>query len=297
MKANYCPECGGRLLKGDVFCGECGTKIIQEEAIVEIPLNHCSVCEYSTIEDEKFCPNCGSPMHKTVDSVSISDDFPSQITEVGQGAPANKSQEKSPKGKSEVLHKPIRKKKSIKPVIIAKRSTGRKKGGFLRLAGKLILGVMVVMIIGSVVLYNLEKKEWERNQWENNEYVDNQKEVPEEYTEEKPSTPPERNTTSKPVISKTANINQVANQVEQIFQDADTTALKQILTETSLTTYAGIFSSIQPYMKDYGKAFKNRNLEVNTTVYSLYSFKDKDGEEFTVEFSKLEDGVWKLVRF
>jgi hypothetical protein len=306
MKVQYCPDCGTEILKGNAFCGECGTKIIQEEALVKIAINHCTSCDYSTIEDDIFCPECGARMSQKVDAVSISDDVPFQTKDIQQGEHSHQSNKEPLKSKTESIRKPKRQKQSKKPITIAKQLKAKKKGGFLRLAGKLVLGFILFMIVGSVVLYNLDDSEWEDSQWD-----DDYSEVPSSYGNEKTDGTPAQKTRTRPKTAETKSksnerkpkpnerksIKQVASQVEQIFENADTTALKQILTKTSLSTYDGVFTSIAPYMNDYASAFKNRKLEVNTTMYSLYSFKDKNGKKFTVEFAQVDDGVWKLVRF
>ena len=285
MKVNYCPECGTKILEGVVFCGECGTKIFQKEEIVKIQINHCTSCAYSTKEDEKFCPECGSQMSKKADEIFISDDIPLQTQDIEKENYSYTPKKKSIKPKAKSINKPKRR-KSSRSQPKYKESRGKKKGGFLSMVGKLVLGFVLFLIVGSIVLYNLDD-EWE----------DSQRVLTEEYKNEETSVTPDQKNQTRTKLNESKSIKQVVSKVEEIFENADTTALKQILTETSLNTYKGVFSSIEPYMKEYAKAFKNRKLVAKTNMYSLYSFKDENGEKFTVAFAQVDKGVWKLVRF
>ena len=126
MTANYCPECGGQLMKGNTFCGECGHKIIEEEAIVEIALKHCTSCDYSTKEDEQFCPECGGALTSTKN----------------EDAKLNPQVQVPRKKKTRQFAKTI----TADPV-------RKKKGGVLRTLRRVVLWGFALLIVAATILY------------------------------------------------------------------------------------------------------------------------------------------------
>lgn len=92
-------------------------------------------------------------------------------------------------------------------------------------------------------------------------------------------------------------LQETASLVEKAFASADTTKLKNLLTQESLEKYAGIYKFIQPEMAAYSKALASKKLVVKTEMYALYNLQDENGKTFSAEFAQVQPGVWKLVRF
>ena len=49
-----CPKCNNEIIKGALFCTECGTKIEKKEEFV-----FCEECGNKLSKDNSFCPQCG----------------------------------------------------------------------------------------------------------------------------------------------------------------------------------------------------------------------------------------------
>ena len=97
--------------------------------------------------------------------------------------------------------------------------------------------------------------------------------------------------------TETKQMIEASNKVENAFKNGDVNALKALLSKQSRNNFENISNDIKPQMKDYANAFSNRKLVLNTNIYALYEFKDKNGKRYTAEFSLNENGEWKLVRF
>ena len=127
MKSINCPNCGNKLNEGALFCGACGQKIIQQTKVIKVDINTCPNCNTSFEKDEKFCAECGTAINK--------------------GVATNKE---VPEKKTISKSKP----KSI-PTITSNPSIKKKKGGILKSIGKIVIGFLAFIIIGSIILYNL----------------------------------------------------------------------------------------------------------------------------------------------
>ncbi|MBN1924806.1 MAG: hypothetical protein JW798_03125 [Prolixibacteraceae bacterium] len=87
-----------------------------------------------------------------------------------------------------------------------------------------------------------------------------------------------------------------ASEIESAFSNADTLALANLLTATSLEIYSDAFPEIQAYMPQYAEAFKSRKLIFANEIFAVYEFV-ADGITYTLEMTIGDDGNWKLVRF
>jgi len=58
--ANVCAKCGNILQEGELFCGECGTRVTA--APVSGGANVCAKCGNILQEGEMFCGECGTPV-------------------------------------------------------------------------------------------------------------------------------------------------------------------------------------------------------------------------------------------
>ncbi len=63
-----CPNCGKEVAAGTIFCGSCGTKIVEPEAEVKEPEaqpvapRKCPNCDAEVTDDSAFCMNCGTKL-------------------------------------------------------------------------------------------------------------------------------------------------------------------------------------------------------------------------------------------
>ena len=127
MKSLNCPNCGNKLNEGALFCGSCGQKIIQPTEEIKVDVNTCPHCNTPFEKDEKFCAECGNA--------------------INEGVATNK----------EVPEKNIIRKSKPQPIptITSNPSIKKKKGGILKTIGKIVVGFLAFIIIGSIILYNL----------------------------------------------------------------------------------------------------------------------------------------------
>lgn len=91
-------------------------------------------------------------------------------------------------------------------------------------------------------------------------------------------------------------IDSVATAVEDVFLNADTVKLAEILSPTTLEQKREFFGELQPHMAAFGNDFKTRKFLYATPRFAVYEFSSADGT-FTAEFCLGEDGTWKLMRF
>ncbi|MBE2188771.1 MAG: hypothetical protein KGZ71_05960 [Desulfobulbaceae bacterium] len=91
-------------------------------------------------------------------------------------------------------------------------------------------------------------------------------------------------------------INESAQQIEEIFVNADTSALKSILTDAALPQYGVYLPQIITVMNDFGTAIKSRKLIAATQHYAEFSY-TAEGKEYSFALAQQDDGTWKLMRF
>ena len=117
MKIQYCPSCGAKLAENARFCGGCGQKIEQSKESEASKTKQCPNCDYSTTKEEAFCPECGTALI------------------IGT---------KAERSKKEPATRQTAKKK---------RPAAKKKTGFLRALGKLVLWLVAFLIVAMIALY------------------------------------------------------------------------------------------------------------------------------------------------
>jgi hypothetical protein len=93
-----------------------------------------------------------------------------------------------------------------------------------------------------------------------------------------------------------AGIKKGAHTIEAAFISADTIVLAEVLTAPSLEIYKKQFGDIQPYMAQFGDAFKKRKLLYANPIFAVFEIKDDSGV-YTVEMTVDDEGNWKLVSF
>ena len=199
----------------------------------------------------KYCPNCGA---KTTEGVVFCGECGLKLsisTTNSSNSTSNKSDFQNEKEESHFTNK------IVEPI-------KKKKRGCLKTFGIIILSLLAIIIIGSIILYNLD--DWE-----------------------KPS--------NTAIFHEPASLKTATTKMENIFKEADTTQLKLLLTDTSFETYKDVYAEIEPYMSEYAKAFKSRKLIKKNEIFALYSFEDEEGNIYTVEFIAIGKEEWKLTRF
>ena len=124
MKSINCPNCGNKLNEGALFCGSCGQKIIQPIEEIKIEANFCSKCGREFEKDEKFCAECGT----SIDADITKNKQTSQKNIIPQSKP--------------------------QPIAALKSNPSKKmkKGGFIKLAGKILLGIVILFTVGVILL-------------------------------------------------------------------------------------------------------------------------------------------------
>lgn len=127
MKSINCPNCGNKLNEGALFCGACGQKVIIQAEEIKVDPNTCPNCNTPFEKDEKFCAECGTAINERVAT--------------------NK----------EIPKKNIIRKSKPQPIptITSNPSIKKKKGGILKTIGKIVVGFLAFIVIGSIILYNL----------------------------------------------------------------------------------------------------------------------------------------------
>ncbi len=143
----HCSTCGNEIIAGAAFCGSCGTP-------QENKPSSCSKCGKEIEENEKFCAECGTSINAVV-------------TKNNQIPQKEQVQKSTPR--------PVSKRKTAP-------STKKKKGGVLRTIGKIVLGFISFVIVGSIILYNLDD-DWEDTAVEQEEIIDYPNDTNENSTE------------------------------------------------------------------------------------------------------------------
>lgn len=143
MKSINCPNCGNKINEGALFCGTCGQKVIQPTKEIRVETNNCPKCNTPFEKNEKFCAECGTSLNQSS----------SKKVQIQQ-------------------KKQVQKRKS-KPTSTLKQNPPKKKkkGSVLKTLGKIVLGFIAFVIVGSIILYNLDD-DWESTTTSQEEIVD-----------------------------------------------------------------------------------------------------------------------------
>lgn len=299
----FCTSCGKEITTGAKFCSSCG-----KEQISITP--GCSNCGKELGENEKFCSDCGTPVVKNTER---------KVKDKEKSEPKPKEEDRTPEGRKiiKATTKPPAQKKqapaSKRTAAPTKRPPTNKKkspvGCFFRTLLILISIVVVsALIIVVVNVFFIEddgvktNTTQEFNAANNEDLTDtNIPGIVDIEPGDEGHLPENRNVDSKAISTTTFKedkaIKNAAKSVEEAFENADITLLKQLLSESAQNQYSSVFEQIQPHMKDYADAFKERKLILSTEVYKEYEFSDKSGKKYSAAFAFQPDGSWKLVRF
>ena len=283
----FCTSCGNEISPGARFCGNCGHEQIPDSL-------KCANCGTELEEGAKFCASCGTSVDakKAPVAKKTENKTPKKTTASGK-----KIIDAGPKTK------PIR--KSTKASSVKSGNTKKKSGIGCFFRTLLILLSIVLVAALLIVVVNLFFIETEETSTSNTQKAKTNSELSDSNipgivdVESGDDNLLSKNEKSEPntLPASIPNLNSASTYMQNVFETADTTALKSLLRETSRENYKDIFSEIQPYMTEYAKAFKNRKLVYSNDFFAVYKFKDSDGKEYSVEFSQNGDGNWKLVRF
>jgi predicted nucleic acid-binding Zn ribbon protein len=271
----FCANCGKENPPGARFCGNCGTEL-------NTGSGSCAKCGKTLEQNEKFCSSCGTPV-KTEPPKPTSQPKPEEpkITKEGRkiisGAPKQNQPVNPP------------------PPIVSQPK--KKKRGCLSRIFRLFALLLVLIVALVVVLYFLPDSS-PKNEGLTGTNIPGIVDIePGDVSH----LPENRDKTTEQIPAKKLEegkaLKKTAESVEKAFANADTTQIKQVLTETALKNYSGVFKEIQPHMQQYASAFKNRKLISATGVYKVYEFSDNKGNKYTAEFALQPEGEWKLVRF
>ncbi len=263
---NYCNNCGGQIQANDSFCGHCGAK-------QDMTLSHCTKCGNTIEPDEKFCSECGTQVNKS----TVKKQIPKENVNIKRPSPGKK-----------------------------------KKNGCLRIFFKVVL--ILVLLVAALITIFYYVGDWEDDK--NTEQkagkldADNIPGIVDIEEGDVSHLPENRNRDrnrsqddTQPLdyrtqeFEETRAMKEACKSVEDAFASADIHQLKNLLSEQSKLNYANLPDDIQPHMKSYAEAFKNRKLALKTDMYALYEFTDKKGQKYTVEFALNEKGEWELTRF
>lgn len=299
----FCTSCGKENPVDAKFCALCGKELIAS-------LANCSKCGKVLEENEKFCSACGTPVGKEVEKeVQIpvrSKSKPKENEQTPEGRKIIKASTKPSAGKKQA---PTSKLKSTPPKRPPKKKERGPVGCFFRtlfILISIVLGFALIIVVVNVFFIEDNGFSGNSSQKDVTEKADGlaDTDIPgivdiepgaENYTAN-PDKNISRNLPNN-AIKESSDVKELSKMVEVAFAKADTTLLKQLLTETSLEKYKGVFQEIEPYMAEYAKAFKTRKLIRSNQIFSLYSFEDDEGNIFTAEFTSTGNGNWKLARF
>ena len=93
-----CPSCGHQMPEGNVFCENCGAKLVE----INETEKHCPQCGAVVEEGAAFCEECGFPLQDTQEETPVSEQ-PEDIEEPSLpivDTPAPPSEPSAPKGPS-----------------------------------------------------------------------------------------------------------------------------------------------------------------------------------------------------
>jgi len=137
----FCTSCGKDNAVGAKFCASCGKEQVGNFA-------NCSNCGKALEENEKFCSGCGTPVASTINPKSQTklkkDKFTPEGRKIISGGP------KPDQVKSQVISTPP------PPVTPTPQ---KKKKGCMGCLGKSLLGILVLLIVGVVIIWNLPDDE------------------------------------------------------------------------------------------------------------------------------------------
>jgi len=167
----YCSNCGNNINEGALFCGACGQKIIQQTKVIKVNVNTCPKCNTPFEEDEKFCAECGTAVNE-------------RVTKDKEISPKKIIRKTKPKVITTIKSNPPRKKK---------------KGGILRTIGKIVVGFIAFVVVGSIILYNLDD-DWEEATISQEEIVDYSNDTYKNSTEREKILNPNKNDTERKQI-------------------------------------------------------------------------------------------------
>ncbi|WP_346859222.1 zinc ribbon domain-containing protein [uncultured Draconibacterium sp.] len=299
----FCTSCGKEITTGAKFCSSCG-----KEQISGTP--QCSNCGKELGENEKFCSDCGTPVVKNTEK---------KVQDKTKSEPKPKEEDRTPEGRK-IIKAATKAPVQMKQAPTAKRANAPTKrppknkkrspvGCFFRTLFILISIVAVsALIIVVVNVFFIEddgaktNTAQEYNAAKNDGLTDTNIPGIVDIEPGDESHLPENRSVDSKAISTTnfqedKAIKKAAKSVEEAFEKADITLLKQQLSESAQSQYSGVFEQIQPHMKDYAGAFKKRKLISSTEAYKVYEFSAGSGEKYSAAFAFQPDGSWKLVRF
>jgi hypothetical protein len=280
----FCANCGKENPPGARFCGNCGT----EQNTIQAS---CPKCGKMLEQNEKFCSACGTPV-KNDPPKPPSQPKPDEPKLTKEGRKIISGVPKPNQGRKAPTPPPLKKKE-------------KRKGGCFFRTLLILLSIVLVsaLLIVAINVFFIEDAGNSTTSTQKNEEltgtnipgivdiepgdVSHLPENRDKATEQIPAKPMEEGKALK----------KTAESVEKAFANADTTQIKQVLTETALKNYSDVFKEIQPYMQQYASAFKNRKLISSTGVYKVYEFSDNKGNKYTAAFALQPEGEWKLVRF
>ena len=285
----FCANCGKENPPGARFCGDCGT----EQNTIQAS---CSKCGRMLEQNEKFCSACGTP---------VKNDPPKPLSQ-----PKTEEPKLTKEGRKIISGGPKPNQNKKTPTPLPSKKKERRKGGCFFRTLLILLSIVLVSALLIVVVNVLfvENDETPTTTTETSEKNGNGgltgTNIPGIVDIEPGDVshlPENRDKTTEPIPAKQMEegkaLKKTAESVEKAFANADTTQIKQVLTETALKNYSGVFKKIQPYMQQYASAFKNRKLVSSTGVYKVYEFSDDKGNKYTAAFALQPEGEWKLVRF
>ncbi len=274
MKIQYCPSCGAKLAENARFCGGCGQKIEQPKESEASKTKQCPNCDYSTTKEKAFCPECGTAL----------------ITGT-----------KAERPKKESATKQTGKKK---------RPAAKKKTGFLRALGKLVLWLVAFLIVAMIALYFIGDSK------DNEDY--NREETLETIAEEEMGLPDNKRKNLNEVgsdadtsgkesidysdakgISSTMDVEKAkrtAEDVEKAFAKADVNAIINFMSEAALKRSKEDIKNASPErLKQFAKDFDKRRIKGYGDDFIEFEF-DWNGLPYTVDFSLQKDGSFKILR-
>ena len=100
---------------------------------------------------------------------------------------------------------------------------------------------------------------------------------------------------SEKIEIDTKGLNTQTSALETALLTADVAKVQNMLSPDASDRLKTVIPKLEPYLKEFGSAYKNRKLEFATPIYAEYSFTFKD-KPVSVAFSRNDSGIWKLMR-
>lgn len=91
-------------------------------------------------------------------------------------------------------------------------------------------------------------------------------------------------------------IHEAAQAVEDAFRQADSAAVRAVMTEEARAAYGSDLGSLTAQMPGFADAIASRQLDVYSESYAEYRY-TAGTRTLSFALAAQEDGVWKLVRF